>query len=615
VTPAVARRAGETALAVAVAAAALAYDPAAPAARTKALALLLCGLGAMGVTASRVAGRESRRRWLLGAAARGWLGCVGWWALSTLWAARPVGPELGAWVGASAVMLAASTLELERTRRAARITASLVGVGSAAACLAEAAMGGRGMALHGLQGNPNWLGLVLACTVPLQLESAVDAWRGASRRGAARPRPLREPRRLAVVPAGIGLGLTAVALGLSRSRVAWVALAACAVCGAASLAHERLGGPARRKARALGVALGLCAALALGGWLAAPGSGPGAAAVTGLDGELASSHDGRDAATTGAAVSWAGRRWIWRIGASVALDALPFGAGLGDVHGRWLAAQGRALAPLPPREAAARFVNATTVHQDWIESAASGGVGALTLLGLCFGLGLWTLGRSWPAGAASVLCVGVCALGDSPLEQPALVAVLALVWAGAPRARLGRAFMAAWAGVLAAVVLLLPRALASSVAARLVARADAAEPAERLGLLQAAVRTDPRSAEAELRLGLAQLELGTPAPARGHLERARELAASVGAEVALGNAELALGRPGEASACYRRALGLDPGSFRAHANLAEALRQAGLLDEAESELRAARSLQPGHPKLAEIAERVRLSRIEQATAE
>jgi len=197
------------------------------------------------------------------------------------------------------------------------------------------------------------------------------------------------------------------------------------------------------------------------------------------------------------------------------------------------------------------------------------------------------------------------------------------VWAGAPRVSsvelerdrrwTRRPLMAAWAAVLGIVVLLLPQTLTSLVTARTLARADAAEPAQRLALLEAAVRGDARSAEAALLLGLGELELGMPARATAHLERARSLRAAVGTEIGLGNAQLELGRVEQAIESYRRALGLHPGSFRAHANLGEALRRAMRLDEAERELAAARTLQPGHPKLAQLAEQLRRTRIEQAT--
>ena len=60
--------------------------------------------------------------------------------------------------------------------------------------------------------------------------------------------------------------------------------------------------------------------------------------------------------------------------------------------------------------------------------------------------------------------------------------------------------------------------------------------------------------------------------------------------------------PGPAAAAFERALRLDPGSFRAHANLVLALRQLGRGAEADLHLGEARALWPNHPALAAIIE-------------
>jgi tetratricopeptide (TPR) repeat protein len=86
--------------------------------------------------------------------------------------------------------------------------------------------------------------------------------------------------------------------------------------------------------------------------------------------------------------------------------------------------------------------------------------------------------------------------------------------------------------------------------------------------------------------------------------------ANVGTDVALGNAHLGTGALGPAIAAYQAALARHPGSFRGHANLAEALRRQGRLAEATQHLEVARRLLPGHPKLAELAERLTRDRQE-----
>ena len=90
--------------------------------------------------------------------------------------------------------------------------------------------------------------------------------------------------------------------------------------------------------------------------------------------------------------------------------------------------------------------------------------------------------------------------------------------------------------------------------------------------------------------------------------------ANVGTAIARGNAELTLGRPAAAVAAYREASRLDPGSFRAHANLVEALTQLGAFEMAEAELALARTLQPHHPKLERMADALHRARMDAAAA-
>jgi Flp pilus assembly protein TadD len=115
---------------------------------------------------------------------------------------------------------------------------------------------------------------------------------------------------------------------------------------------------------------------------------------------------------------------------------------------------------------------------------------------------------------------------------------------------------------------------------------------------------DPRSGEIALERGLDALLAGDAAAALPELWRSRSLLANVGTDVAIGNAELGRGRPDAAVAAYQRALRRHPGSFRAHANLAMAYGQLGALALARQHLATARALQPGHPKLAEMAQRL-----------
>jgi len=320
------------------------------------------------------------------------------------------------------------------------------------------------------------------------------------------------------------------------------------------------------------------------------------------------------AALGGLADAWAGRIWIWRASLDVALGAQPFGLGVGDFPWAFLDAQGALLAGLDAPAAAVRFANAATAHQDWIEVAAHGGLPALLALAAAVAIALLDLGRRWRAGGACVLTVALCALGDAPLHQPGVIAPLALVLASSRPWPSRRARQLAHAACLVAAVALLPAAARSWLSSRLLSRARSADLSERMTLLGRAVEIDPRSGEAALLQGLARLELGDATGALGELERSRGRLANLGTDVAIGNAHVVRGDPAQAIEAYRRALARHPGYFRAHANLAEALRRAGRLGEAERHLAIARQLQPGHPKLARIAEQLRKARID-ATVE
>jgi tetratricopeptide (TPR) repeat protein len=63
----------------------------------------------------------------------------------------------------------------------------------------------------------------------------------------------------------------------------------------------------------------------------------------------------------------------------------------------------------------------------------------------------------------------------------------------------------------------------------------------------------------------------------------------------LGVALIQQGRDAEATACFRQVLELDPDSFEARVNLANLLRRAGQLLEAEGQLTVANHLRPGVP--------------------
>ena len=363
------------------------------------------------------------------------------------------------------------------------------------------------------------------------------------------------------------------ALLLAQSRTAWVALAA---AGVVALVDART--PLRRNA---GVALTLTLAI-------------GAAATI-----IVVAHGG-------AARSLDGRIWIWRLAARAAGDALPFGDGLGAFPGRFLDLQGEALAGLPTAEAARRFVNATTAHNDWLEITVETGLPGLALLASAIIAGIVACRRAGArAEAASLIAFGVAALADSPLRQPAVLAPVVLALASAPRT-VPITFASPRTVValgLAAAAALLPIAGTTWLGARAASQARDADPERKIALLARAAQVDPRSGEIAFAAGVAHLERGEPAAAVAELERSRALLPQIATDVAIGNAHLIMGDADAAATAYRRALRRDPGSFRAHTNLAVALRRLGRDDDAELHLRAARRIWPHHPVLAEIAER------------
>src|SRR6185295_11378231 len=300
------------------------------------------------------------------------------------WGAGGGWRDLATLGGAGLFLAAASLRPREEAASIARTAASVLGGGAALWALAEAVTGARGLAVHGGQGNPNWLGLLLATTLPLSLSALLRAERGS--RGA------RAVLALLAVP-------QIPALLLAQSRTAWIALA---VAAAATLADRRA--PLKRS---VGVAFVVSGAVAI-------------ALVFLLH--------------AGAAHSFDGRIWIWRLAARTAAGALPWGAGLGAFPRLFLDQQGPALAALPTGEAARRFVYATTAHNDWLEITTETGLPGLALLAVAIGAGIVACRRAGArAEAATLIAFAISALADSPLRQPAVLLPVALTLASAPR--------------------------------------------------------------------------------------------------------------------------------------------------------------------------------------
>ena len=575
--------------AAAAATATVVYDPRAPAADPKRALAALLAVVALAAVVARPApeGRALPRAMLA------FVGFVAWSGVTLAWGVPAGARDLATWAAAAGVAVVSLRWPVEEARRLAERAAVLAGGAVSVIAAAQRLSGARGLFVHGGQGNANWLGLLLALTLPLTIGLAVRL----HREGATRA-------RAAVVAVA---ALQVVGLGLSHSRVAWAASALVMAAFGAGLVRHAL--PARWRIVALvGVAVAVALPLAALG-----GSNVETPAAVTLENE-----------DVPVAVAWRGRVWIWRSAADAAVSALPFGAGLGGFAHAYLDAQGTRLAELEPRVASRRFLNATTAHQDWLEVLVDAGLPALALLGLALAWGALAAARSgWPAGAAALSAVALCAAGDSPLRQPGLVLLLGLVLGGcadpAPALastersrRLGKLLRA---GLLLASAWLLAVSVSTWMGSRRLTAAREALPEERRALLASAARLDPRSGEIALERGLFELSSGDAEAALVALRRSLALLANVGTEVAIGNAEVILDRPEAALAAYEAALRRHPGSFRAHANLTQPLLALGRLDEAERHLAIAAQLWPGNPRLAEMGEQLRRARIERATAE
>lgn len=578
---------GAIALCGALGAGLVLYDPQAAAADVKRAVLLFVGMGALLLVL-----RSPRARPGVPLPALLWLLLVLWSALRSI-GSYPLGlPLLGTWVGASAVLLAALALPRPEARRAARLLATSLGGGAALWAVIDYAAGRRGLFVHGGQGNPNWLGLLLAVTLPLAVEQAL-MWR--ARRS-----------RLVAVGAVIGL-LQGAGLYLSHSRVAWLAVAVVVIGTARAW---RPGGALLRSGMA-----GMLLVVSAGSLLVRAAPAAMSRAEDAADAEEGAAIGAHDAPLSAALD---GRTWIYRVGVGAAVQSLPLGAGPGRFASAYLDEQGRRLRDLPPRTAARRFLNATTAHNDWIEVAVESGPAGLALLAGSLLSALFMCARraGWRAGGAALLALAVCMSGDSPLQQPAIAAIFVLILAAMPRTlRIGAAAARGLGGVvLVGSALLLAPAVSTWLGDRLLSQARRADPAERAVLLERATRLDPRSGELALERGLDALLVEDAAAALPELVRSRGLLANVGTEVAIGNAELLLGRTAAAADAYRRALRLSPGSFRAHANLAVALGRLGDLAHARAHLWIARSLSPGHKKLAAMEQQLAEQEAHQATA-
>ena len=583
-------------MALAVTACGLAYDPGAYAADPKRTLLVLLGAAAT-VTSLTAAARSTRHR-ARGASPRApravpralaaALTFVALSVLSLLWGRAPGALDAATWIAAASVGAFSFRMRAASAMACARLAGLWLGGAVGRWALASALLGARGFALHAGQGNPNWLGLLLAVTLPLALDTCILH----ARRGR------RFARRGALV-----LLFTAPqvpALYLSHSRVAWVA------AGVACLFVLAFALLARRRRTALGA---LAATLLL--------------ACALLSGSPASAEE-RDALTADvpAAQSLHGRVLIWKASAVAARSALPFGSGLGSFAHAFHDAQGLLLEKLTPSAAARAYENATTAHQEYLQTATESGPLATLALVLALVLGAAGSVRArFLGGAGSLAACGITALGDSPLRQPAVVLLVALTL-GALRgasttARAARTLRTPLAGRGFLVVLLVASACGLTRAARswlgtraYMASFDAA-PDARMRLLGRSARLDPEAGEPRFERALLLLSMGEPRDALVDLDAASARMADTGIFSARGQAHLALEEPRAAEADYRQALTWNPGSLRARVGLAESCHRQGKHEEAEAQARIAKKLSPGNPQVRELLDAIHESQADE----
>jgi len=557
-------------LVVSAAASCLAYTSSASAGATKRVVALSAAAVVLAVAIASGAPKRLgwNAAWLCG------VGFLAWSALSAAWGADGSLLSLGVPLAALAFGSVSASLGVEPARRVATLSALAIGSALALFVLGAWLAGNRGFALHAGQGNPNWAGLTLAVALPLAVSDPLRSSWGAGARNVAR--------------LSIGTAMLA-ALVLTESRTGVVA-------GLAGLAVVVLGSVRRATWRVAALAIVMTVALAIA-------IAFGTNATGGAEATRAAEHALR------------GRWWIHDLSLRAALEHLPWGAGLGRFREAFLAQQGRTLTDLSPLEAAQRFQNATTAHQDFLEVLLESGAAALVLFAFA-----WVFAfrrhfqRGFFAGAGSLAAFVTAALADSPWRETAVPILLALVLAALPgtaeHEANGRGVLLVRCALLASVGLLLPHAVGAFAASRAWNAARDAAPPRRLELLRDAASLDRTNAALALELGATRLELADAEAAVHDLQRAERLEPDVASAVALGNALLARGESHDAGAAYQRALALNSGSFRARVGAAESLRRAGRFVDAEKHAVTAVALLPGDARARELLDRIREQRMD-----
>jgi tetratricopeptide repeat protein len=545
--------------ATAVGAATLVHDAEATAAAPKRAALLVAALllGAL-LPADRrplapAAGTSSRgadpQPEPIAPAVGVWLGLVAWMALSLAWGTAAGRLELASWLMATALLLALQALPLPSRQLAAEATAAIAGGGAAAWALLQWLDGRRGLGIDGGQGNPDWLGLLMATALPATIALAGRRWRWC----------------------WLPVALELVALAGARSRTAWIATLVAFACSWRGLSLRRCLVP-MAGALAIAAAAGPALVGRLWIWRAAAGAA-------------------LDHAPFGCGLGGFGRAFAVAQGRMLA--ELPLGIAerrfvlAGTAHSDWLQlfTEGGALSPAL---LAAALVLAARAA--WRGRWRAGAATVLTVAVAAI--------ADVPLRQPAILALLALVVAASPASSASVAArsprsLAASLEAGPRRPRAASRALAALGLVCATFGL----ACAAPCwwAEHLATHARQVAPEARLRLIDRAIALDSASPALAFEAGLARLALADPRGAIPFFERARAGSWQIAQDLALADAWLRLGEPARSAAIARETLVLAPGSVRARLGLADALLRLGRSGEAAQELALVRRRRPRGP--------------------
>jgi O-antigen ligase len=469
-------------------------------------------------------------------------------------------------------------------------------------------------------GNPDWFGLVIAPAWVLSVGYTYIAFRALrANRCASNPSMARRRGVLRLAFVVLVQIFALCLLVLSQSRAAWVAVVVAALVAVLVGCIRAL---SRRRPNSLSQAstgrlprmvVAACVVCVTGAlvWYATRAT-------------LAA--DMRNARTSRQVESWAsvnfhdrpvsialsGRVHIWKMAWHATSEAPLLGAGTGRFQHAFLPAQGEWLSQQKVQDAARLFVNAEHGHNDYVHLLTENGALGFCLLVMTF---VCMLRASLRSREGVVLCATLTlvtqGLGDAPLLLPASMPLFGLLLASTSPRSLAVAkrpsknkqsgLYPALAFAVACLLLcglLLPKAALSLLMRRSLVVSHLAS--NDLTLRRRAQKRLPADGELQFLYGLSLYEDAQWETSILHLTASKRTFANVGTPIAIGNAQARLGKWQEAKAAFLEATALNPGSFRAHLNLAEACRQLEDRKCAEEELQRARKILPYHPRAREL---------------